>query len=366
MVQQIDPDDLVDLIQELNSQVREAVWNSLSQEAQDETRLLLRYDADDAAGHMTSRYVAVRADLTVAQALSYVRNVGQQVETIYYIYVVDRLRRLLGVVSLRNLVSAKDEELLSDIMVTEVIRSREETDQEEVAKLLETYHFLALPVVDEFERLMGIVTFDDVIEVIRQEQTEDVYKMGAMEGSADRYTYTSIWKLLRKRAPWLVVLLVAGTITTNIIEGYQAFVLGAAFLVWFIPVITQTGGNASTQSATLIIRGISMGELHFRDLRQVLLKELVVGIFMGLTLGFTLFIRGLWLPPGIELIQATAIAAALLFVVVVSSIIGALAPLIIHRLGFDPAPMAGPLMATIMDVLGITLYFQITRLILQL
>ena len=366
VVQEIDPDDLVDLIQQLDSEVREAVWNSLSKEAQEETRLLLRYDADDAAGQMTSRYVAVRADLTVAQALSFVRTVGRKVETIYYIYVVDRLRRLLGVVSLRNLVSARDEDTLSAIMTTEVIRTKEQTDQEEAAKLLEAYHLIALPVVDEFERLMGIVTFDDVIEVIREEQTEDVYKMGAMEGSADRYTYVSIWKLVRKRAPWLLVLLIAGTITTNIIESFQGFVLGALFLIWFIPVITQTGGNAGTQSATLIIRGIAMGELHFRDIRRVLWKEFLVGFLMGLTLGLALFLRGFFLPPGIEVLPAVAIGSSLVLVVMVSSVIGAVAPLVIHRLGFDPAPMAGPLMATIMDVVGIGLYFQITRLILGL
>ncbi len=365
IAKQIAPDDLVNLIQELSQEVRKSLWNSLSAEAQEEMRLLLRYDADDAAGLMTSRYVAVRADLTVAQALNYLRHVGK-VETIYYIYVVDRLRRLLGVVSLRTLVLAKGQELLSTIMVTEVIHTKEDTDQEEVAKLLESYHLLALPVVDEFERLMGIVTFDDVIGVIRQEQTEDMYKMGAMEGSASRYTYTSIWKLLRKRAPWLVLLLVAGTITTNIIESYQGFVLGAAFLIWFIPVIGQSGGNVGTQSAMLIIRGIVMGELHFRDLRRILVKELLVGLLMGLTLGLTLFLRGLLLPPGIELLQAAAVAIALVIVVLISSVIGALAPLFIHRLGFDPTPMAGPLMSTVMDVLGIVLYFQIARFILQL
>ena len=223
---------------------------------------------------------------------------------------------------------------------------------------------IALPVVDSFTRLLGIITFDDVIDVIREEQTEDVYKMGAMEGSADRYVDASIWRLIRKRIPWLVVLLLAGTLTTNVLKLFEPITLAATFLIWFVPVITQTGGNSGTQSSTLMIRGLAVGEIHFRDVGKVVLKELAVGFLMGAILGVVILLRGILLPPGIAILPAIAIGSSLVFVVLFSSLVGALAPLLIDRIGLDPTVMAGPLMATVIDVAGLTIYFQIARLIL--
>ena len=362
----IEPDDLVDIIQAVDPDVRTSIWNSLSPEARRETQLLLPYEADDAAGLMTSRYLAIRSDLTSAQALNFIRQHGADVETIYLIYVVDQLQRLRGVVSLRDLIFAADSRQVGDTMVTDVVSVQKEADQEEAAHLLESYDLIALPVVDEYRRLLGIITFDDVIDVIRREQTEDVYKMGAMEGSTDRYTETPIWKLLRKRIPWLILLLVAGTLTSNVLSGFQSLTLAAAFLIWFVPVITQTGGNSGTQSSTLMIRGLAVGEIHFRDIGRVIYTELLVGLLMGIALGGVLFVRGLFLPPGIEALQALAVSASLALVVLFSSVMGALAPLIIHRLGFDPTLMAGPLMATVIDVAALTIYFQVARLILDL
>jgi magnesium transporter len=190
--------------------------------------------------------------------------------------------------------------------------------------------------------------------------------MGAMDGSTERYVDSSVWKLIRKRVPWLIILLLAGTITTNVLNWFEPITLAATFLIWFVPVITQTGGNSGTQSSTLMIRGLATGEVHFRDIGRVLAKELAVGILMGLILGLVILGRGIFLPPGIELLPAIAVGASLVFVVVFSSLIGAFAPLLIHRRGADPTVMAGPLMATIIDVAGLTIYFQIARLILGL
>jgi magnesium transporter len=363
---EVAPDDLVDIIQVISPEVREAVWNSLSNEAKQETKFLLRFDKDDAAGLMTPRYAAIRSVLTVGQALAFVRSTGQDVETIYYVYVMDQLKRLTGVVSLKDLLFHDDTERVENIMVSEIVSVRKDTDQEEVARILGAHDLIALPVLDDYNRLLGIVTFDDVLDVIQDEQTEDVYKMGAMGGSLERYTDSSVWRLMARRVPWLAILLVAGTITTNVLNAYQPLLTAAAFLVWFVPVITQTGGNSGTQSSTLMIRGLATGELHFRDIGGVILKELVVGLLMGLALGGVLFLRGALLPPGIELIEATTVGAALVFVVLFSSVIGALAPLLIHRLGADPTVMAGPLMATVIDVAGLTIYFEIARLILGL
>ncbi|MFP4114109.1 MAG: magnesium transporter [Spirochaetota bacterium] len=363
---EMDPDDLVDVIQAVTPEAREALWNNLSPEAKQETQFLLRFDEDDAAGLMTPRYVAVRPSITVGQTIAFIRRTGRDVETVYYIYVVDQLKRLVGVVSLRDLLFTDDDRPLDEIMARDVVSVRDDIDQEEAARILDANDLIAMPVVDGFNRLLGIITFDDVIDVIREEQTEDVYKMGAMEGSTERYVESSIWKLIRKRIPWLIILLLAGTITTNVLSLFEPITLAATFLIWFVPVITQTGGNSGTQSSTLMIRGLATGEIHYRDLGRVLLKELAVGILMGIVLGLVILGRGIFLPPGIEILPAIAVGASLVFVVLFSSLVGALAPLLIDRLGADPTVMAGPLMATIIDVAGLTIYFQIARLILGL
>ena len=364
--EKVEPDDLVDIIQELNPEVRENVWQSLSDEARSQMQFLLRFDEDHAAGIMTTRYLAIRSNISVGQALAFIRVNARRVESIYYIYVVDTLKRLQGVVSLKDLLFNDDSRRIDEVMTHKVVSVPENADQEEVAKTLEAHDLVALPVVDSYNRLLGIVTFDDAIDVIREEQTEDVYKMGAMEGSVDRYTESSVGKLIRKRVPWLIVLLVAGTLTTNVLSAFESLTLAAGFLVWFVPVITQTGGNSGTQSSTLMIRGIATGEIRFRDIGMVMLKELAVGALMGVILSGVMMLRSVYLPPGIDWVQAMAIGAALIFVVVFSSVIGALAPLVIHRLGFDPTVMAGPLMATVIDVAGLTIYFESARIILGL
>lgn len=366
VLEELDPDDLVDIIQAMSPEARSAVWKELSAEARAETQFLLRFDEDDAAGLMTPRHLAVRTSITVGQTIAFIRTTGADVETVYYVYVVDQLKRLVGVVSLRDLLFTDDERIISDIMTTEVVRVLDDSDQEETARVLEANDLIAVPVVDRFDRLLGIVTFDDVIDVIREEQTEDVYKMGAMEGSTNRYVDTSIWRLIRKRIPWLILLLLAGTITTNVLSYFEPLTIAATFLIWFVPVITQTGGNSGTQSSTLMIRGLATGEIHFRDIGRVIGKELAVGLLMGILLGGVILARGVFLPPGIEILPAVAVGASLVFVVLFSSLVGAVAPLIIHRLGADPTVMAGPLMATIIDVAGLTIYFQIARLILNL
>jgi magnesium transporter len=362
----MEPDDLTDLIQNLSPEVRTAVWNNLSEEARREMEFLLRFDEDDAAGLMTPRYVAVRAELTVAQALAFVRKVMNDMEMIYYVYVVDQLKRLIGVVSLRQLLSARDNQKISGIMTQQVISVREETDQEQTARVLEENGLIALPVVDKINRILGIVTFDDVIEVIREEQTEDIYKMGALGGDTKSYLETGIFGLVWKRLPWLVILLLTGTITTNVLHGYEGLLMSAAFLTLFIPVITQTGGNTGTQSATLMIRGLATGEIRFKDVGRVLIRELAVSAIIGFATGLIIFARGVFLPPGIPWHQGIAVAASLSCVVVFSTVLGALVPMGLSRMGVDPTVAAGPLMSTLIDVTGLTIYFEVSKRILGL
>jgi len=370
LLEEMEPDDITDFMQAVSPEVKDAVWNSLSDEAKIETQFLLRFDEDDAAGLMTPRYLAIQTSLTIAQALRWVRKNVYDVETIYSIYVVDKLKRLQGVLSLRDILSGNDEDKIEAIMVKNVITVREDTDQEEVAKTLETYDLLALPVVDGYNRLLGIITFDDVIDVIREEQTEDIYKMGAMGGSVIPYLESSVWDLVKKRIPWLTILLITATFTANVIDLFRNVYAQAAFLVPFMQLITGTGGNSGTQSSTLMIRGLATGELEFKDIGKVLLKEIMVGALIGIVMGCLTILRvmifDLGLAFGEVMIRGVAIGLAMSFVVIVATLIGALAPLLIKRLGFDPTVAAGPLMATVIDVCGLTIYFQTVRIILNL
>jgi len=366
LLAEMDPDDLTDFIQAVTPEVRQSVWDSLDEEAKRETQFLLKFDSDDAAGLMTPRFLAIRPSLTVGQGLSWVRKNVANIETAYYVYVVDPLQRLIGVVSIRDMLQAQDEDLIEQIMVKKVITVDQDTDQEEAAKILDTYDLLALPVVDQYHRILGIITFDDILDVIREEQTEDIYKMGAMGGSTQRYLDSSVFQLVGKRIPWLIVLLLAATITTNVLAHYKLVLEAAVVLAFFIPIVTGTGGNSGTQSATLMIRGLATGEIHYHDTLRILGKELLVGLMIGIGLGLLTVLRSVLLPPAVSWNVAIAVGTAMCFVIIVATIVGALAPIVIARLGGDPAVMAGPLMATIIDVSGLTIYFETARLLLRL
>ncbi|MDY7029582.1 MAG: magnesium transporter, partial [Spirochaetota bacterium] len=336
LFQEMEPDDLVDIVQSVSHDVRRSVWDNLSDSAKREMLFLLRFDEDDAAGLMTPRYLALRSGIEVSQALAFVRSNVNKVEIPYNIYVLDDLQRLIGVVSIKDLLSAPDTSRISDIMERKVISVLDETDQEDVARTLEEHDLVSIPVVDRDNLLLGVITFDDVIDVIRDEQTEDVYKMGAMSGAVDSYMDTSIWGMVKKRVPWLIILLLLGTITTNVINHYEHIIIGAAFLFVFMPVITQTGGNSGSQSSTLMIRGLATGEIHFREIGIILLREILVGIMMGVITGAVIIVRSVFLPPGIAFFEGIVVGLSLVFVVFISNLIGTLAPLLIHRMGFDP------------------------------
>lgn len=358
ILSEMEPDDLVDLIQEVSSDVRQAVWDNLPEETKRESEFLLRFDEDDAAGLMTPRYTAIRANITVSQAINFIRKTVEKVETIYYLYVVDELKKLAGVISLKEILTAEDHTLIRDIMERKVISVREETDQEHVVKIMEDHDLLALPVIDRFNKLLGIITIDDAIDVLREEQTEDVYKMGAMSGDTDSYLNSGIIQLIIKRVPWLIILLLTGTISTNVIDSFSHVTSFATFVILFMSVITQTGGNCGTQSSTLMIRGLATGELHFRDFFTIIRKELVVGTLLGLVTGVIIILRSYLLPPlGITITQALTIGLSLNLVVIFATTIGAIIPLVVHKMGYDPTVAAGPLISTLIDICGYAIYF---------
>ncbi len=366
LFQEMEPDDLVDIVQTLSHEVRRSVWDNLSDEAKREMLFLLRFDEDDAAGMMTPRYLALRSESLISQALQFIRANVKKVEIPNYIYVLDDLQRLIGVVSIKDILSSSDSSRITEIMERKVVSVLDETDREEVARILEEHDLISIPVVDNDDLLLGVITFDDVIDVIREEQTEDVYKMGGMSGTVESYMDISIWGLVKKRVPWLIILLLFGTITTNVISHYEHFVIGAAFLFVFMPVITQTGGNSGSQSSTLMIRGLATGEIFFREIWIILLRELLVGILMGIITGGVIILRSVFLPPGLQIYEGFVVGLSLTFVVLISNLIGTIAPLVIHRLGFDPTVMSAPLMATVIDVAGLTIYFETARYFLNL
>ena len=360
----VDPDDLVDLVQSLRPEIRNKVLRNLSPDNRSEIDFLLRFDDDDAAGLMTTRYAAIRGELTVAQALSFIRRAPENLETIYYIYVVDGLKRLNGVVSLRQILISPDTQRIDSIMENHVISVLHNTNQEETAQVLENHDFLAIPVVDRWNMLLGIVTVDDVIDVIQESHQKDVYRMGAISAEAGDYLSTPVYRLIWERLPWLTLLLLAGTITTNIIARYHWIITRFAVLAFFIPVMTQTGGNSGVQSSTLMIRGLSTGNLNLQQLGRVVIRELLTGLLLGGAAGLVIFLRSMFLPPGVGPGLAGIVAASLLAVVVFATIVGCLIPFLIMRMGGDPAVAAGPLISTIIDIAGLSLYFEVSRLLL--
>lgn len=370
LLTEIEPDDLADFVQTVDSDTRQKIWNGLSVVAKEETLFLLKFDEDDAAGIMNPRFLAIRSTISIRQALHFVRKRLSEVETIYYLYVIDNLKHLIGVVSLKDLLSHNDNTLISEIMETEMISVQADTDQEEVAKKLETYDLVSMPVVDASNKLLGIVTFDDVIDVIREEQTEDIYKMQAMGGQTERYMDTSVFRLVLKRVPWLITLLMLGTITTLVMNFYygvkegiteSATTLFPAIIGIYIPIIIGTGGNTGGQSSTLIIRGLATGEVHFRDIGKILLKELLVGLLLSFMIGIVIFGRCMLFPPQASLLQATAITSSLVMVVIIANLVGAIAPLLISKMKMDPAVMSTPLMSTVIDVCGLVIYFEMAK-----
>lgn len=362
----MEPDDLVDIMQSASKEVRDSVWENLSNESKREMLFLLRFDEDDAAGLMTPRFLAVQEKISVQQAIHFIRSKCDSVEYLFSIYVIDKLERLIGIVTIKELLASPDDTIISNLIHEKPVFVYEDTDQEDVARIIEDNDIASIPVINHEHVLIGIVTFDDVIDVIREEQTEDVYKMGAMGGGSASYMDTSIWGMVRKRVPWLIILLIMGTVSANILDHYQQLMLGAAFLIIFMPVITQTGGNAGSQASTLMIRGLATGEIQFREILKITGKEFLIGIILGTVTGGVIILRSILLPPGVGIFEGVVIGVSLMLVVVISNILGILAPLLINRAGFDPTVMSAPLMATLIDICGYAIYFETAKKLLNL
>ena len=312
---------------------------------------------------MTTEYVDIRENMTVAQSMAHIKETGIHKETIYTCYVTER-RRLIGIVSAKDLMTTDDDVLIRDLMETEIISVKTHTDKEEVAKLFTKYDFLAIPVLDTDGLMVGIVTFDDAMDVMVEEATEDITKMAAINPSEKTYFETSVFAHARNRIPWLLILMFTSIITGTIITKYENAFAAIPLLVSFIPMLMDTGGNCGSQSSTLIIRGLALSQIRFKDIFRVIFKEfrisLIVGAVLALTNGVRIMIQ--YNDAGLALV----IALSLIGTVVISKMVGCMLPLLASKIHLDPAIMASPLITTLVDIFSILIYFNVATMLFNL
>jgi magnesium transporter len=369
IVAAMSPDDRADMLADMDPEPAAAILARIALPQRRETQLLLQYEANTAGGLMTTQFVTLPLATRADHALALVKAAAFEKETIYAIYVTDREARLAGVVSLRELLISDPSQRLADIMSESVVSVTPDTDQEEAARLISKYDLLALPVVDEGNSLLGVVTVDDVIDVLVEEGTEDAQKMGAVAPIDEPYLVAGFWEVVRKRVVWLVFLFLGGLLTATALEHYEASFETLSVLVLFIPLILSTGGNSGSQSATLIIRALATGELKTNEYARVLARELAMGLALGVILGAIGFLRT-WAFPGASspdpLRVAVVVGGTILMVVVNGCVVGSLLPILLKRAGLDPALMSAPFIASLVDVTGIIVYFNVARTLLPL
>jgi len=323
----------------------------------------LKYPANSAGSIMTIEYVDLKKEMTVGEALAHIKETGLNKETIYTCYVTDNKRVLEGIISLRTLVVSNEDEILEDIMEKDVIKVNTHDDQESIAGIFMKYGFLALPVVDKENRLTGIITVDDIMDVIEQEATEDFQLMAAMSPSEEAYLDTDVFTLAKQRLPWLLILMISATFTGRIMLKFENVLASVVILSTFIPMLMDTGGNSGNQSSTLIIRGLAVGEITAKDWLKVLWKEIRISSIVGIVLSAVNFLR-LILIERVELIIALTVSTTLLVTVITAKMVGGTLPLLAKKLRLDPAIMAGPLITTIVDAISLILYFLIAQKLL--
>lgn len=356
-------DDAVDMLEELPANVVKRVLKNARPETRKLINQFLNYPENSVGSIMTAEFIDLRRSMTVRDAIKHIRRTGEDRESIYTCYVIDGRRCLQGVVTVKELLLANDDDLIETLMEPDVITATTMEDQEEAVQRMMRYDFISMPVVDHENRLVGIVTVDDVMDVMEEEATEDFEKMAAMHPSEKPYLKTNVFSLAKNRIVWLLVLMISGMITGSILGKYETAFAVMPMLVTFIPMLTDTGGNAGSQSSTLIIRGMAVGEIEFRDFFRVLWKELRVSMLVGVVLSAVNFVRLAIMYPGNELIAFT-VAIALFATVMMAKTIGGILPMIAKLLHADPAIMAAPLITTIVDAFSLMIYFSVAQYLL--
>ena len=357
-------DDTVDLIEEMPSNVVKRILKLVNKEDRNTINELLKYPEDSAGSIMTTEFIDLKENMTAEQALKRIRKIGTDSETIYTCYVLTEKRILKGIINIKDILIAPKEKFIEELMETNIISANTLEDQEEVAKKFDKYDFYALPVVDNENRLVGIITVDDAINVLQDEAQEDFEKMAAITPTEDGYFETSVWKHAKNRIVWLLILMLSAAITGNILAQYEAAFAVAPLLVAFIPMIMGTGGNCGSQSSTLIIRGLATDEIKLKDIFRVIWKEIRVAFIVGVALAIVNAIRVIVQYRDIQL--AIVLGITLIVTTLVSKVLGCVLPMLAKRLKLDPAIMAAPLITTLVDVCSILVYFQVATSIMGL
>ena len=354
-------DDAVDFIEEMPANVVKRVLQTATPEKRAVINQLLQYPDFSAGSIMTTEFIDLLDDATVSEAFDDIRRNGANIENIYTCFVIRRSRLLVGTVSVKDLLLSQSDEYISNIMESHVIFARTDADQEKIAGMFKKYGLLSLPVVDNEQRLVGIITVDDIVQVIEDEATEDLEKMHALAPSEDPYFKTSILRLARNRIVWLLALMLSAAITGTIITGFEEAIAILPVLVAFIPMLMDTGGNAGAQSSTLIIRGMALGEIEIKNLLQVLWKEIRVAVLCGLVLCLVNMVR-IYLMNGRDIMLSVSVTIALFGTILMAKITGCLLPMIAKTIKIDPAVMATPIITTIVDAASLVIYFSIAKM----
>jgi magnesium transporter len=364
IVEKMSPDDRARLFDELPAKIVRRLLKQMSPSERQATSLLLGYEPDTAGRIMTPEYISLKEHFTVTQALDRIRSLAHITETVYSLFVTDAARHLSGILSLRDLVVAQPEQTIGDIMTRDVVFVHTSTDQEEVARTIQRYDFLAIPVVDSERRLVGIVTVDDVIDILEQETTEDIYALGGLQADGDNYFQMNLFRVARQRVLWLLVLLFTNTLTSGVIRANQNILEQVVSLAMFIPLLIGTGGNVGAQSSTVVIRGLNMDKIQTGGAWRIIRREAVAGVLLGSMLGAIVTI-GAYLLQG-DWVVAIAVGFSLIVISTLASVSGASLPILFKSFGFDPALMSAPFITTSVDVLGVLIYFNVARLLLFL
>lgn len=356
-------DDMIDMIEEMPANIVSKILKNSTQDQRKLINQFLKYPADSAGSIMTIEYVELRQKMTVKEALQHIKETGITKETVYTCYVTNSNRVLEGIVSLRSLVISDENMKISELMEDDIIYVNTHDDQEVVADVFVKYGFLALPVVDNEHRLTGIITVDDIMDVMEQEATEDFQRMAAMAPSEDEYLSSSIFTLAKHRITWLLILMIGAALTGGIIRKYEDILSTVGVLMAFIPMLMDTGGNSGSQSSTLIIRGLALGEIELKDKWKVIWKEFRISILVGVVLGTINFLKNMYIDR-IGFHVSLTVSLTLMATVMLAKIVGGILPLIAKKFNLDPAIMAGPLITTVVDSLALVIYFSIASALL--
>ena len=372
VVDELFVDDAVDLIEEMPANVVKRILRQADKDMRKQINELLKYPEDSAGSIMTTEFIVLRPDMTAEMAIKRIRRTGVDKETIYTCYVNDENNKLIGITTVKDLLLSEDDTPVKDMMEENVISVHTLDDQEQVAQMFSNYNFLALPVVDNEMRLVGIVTIDDAIDVIQEEATEDIEKMAAVLPSDKPYMRTGVFGIYRKRAPWLLILMLSATFTSTIISSFDGILAQIIILSSFIPMITGSGGNAGSQASVSVIRALSLGEIEFKNTLAVLWKEVRVAVLCGLTLAVANFFKLLFFDlrgytgAGNPIQIAFVVSATLVGTIIMAKIVGSSLPILASKIGFDPAVMANPLISTVCDSLSLLIYFAVAKMLLPL